>query len=287
MSGDPMVTRTQPTRTPDRTAWLPAGLVLVVLFAGPGLTASTADPAETAAAGTEMTTPFPSSLYVERDVKVAARRSGVIEKVLVDRGQSVRAGQPLALLETDLATRDLELAQEELRLAEAELARVAPLADSGIVSQQELQQKQIDRDLAKTRVSRARSMLERCTVTAPFAGVIAERWVVLGERVQEDDNTPLFRIVASGPLRARVDLPEALLARVAVGGRATVTLDRDPASEYGARVVFVSPSVDAASGTAPVIVELPAAGVPLRPGSAVTVRFEPGTGPAAGARGKR
>ncbi len=210
----------------------------------------------------------------------------MIEKVLVDRGQAVRAGQALALLETDLATRDLELAQEELRLAEAELARVAPLADSGIVSQQELQQRQIDRDLAKTRVSRARSMLERCTVAAPFAGVVAERWAVLGERVQEDDNTPLFRIVASGPLRARIDLPEALLARVGVPGRATLRLDRAATESFAARVVFVSPTVDAASGTAPVIVELPNTAGRLRPGTAVTVRFELGTGTAGAREGR-
>lgn len=246
-----------------------------------------ASPADTAAAEGSLSDPFPSSLYVERDVKVAARRSGVIEKVLVDRGQSVRAGQALALLETDLATHEVELAQEELRLAETELQRVAPLASSGIVSQQELQQKQINRDLARTRLAREKAMLDRCTVQAPFAGVVAERWAVLGERVQEDDNTPLFRIVAAGPLRARVDLPEAMLARVAAGGRAAVTLDRDPATVHPARVVFVSPSVDAASGTAPVIVELPAAGPALRPGSAVTVRLALGTGTAAGGRSGR
>ncbi len=248
---------------------------------------ASASPADTAAADGSLSDPFPSSLYVERDVKVAARRSGVIEKVLVDRGQSVRAGQALALLETDLATHEVELAQEELRLAEAELQRVAPLASSGIVSQQELQQKQIDRDLARTRLAREKAMLDRCTVQAPFAGVVAERWAVLGERVQEDDNTPLFRIVASGPLRARVDLPEAMLARVAVGGRAAVALDRDPSAVHPARVVFVSPSVDAASGTAPVIVELPANGPALRPGSAVTVRLALGTGAAAGGRSGR
>ncbi len=248
---------------------------------------ASASPVDAAAAESSLSDPFPSSLYVERDVKVAARRSGVIEKVLVDRGQSVRAGQALAMLETDLATHEVELAQEELRLAETELQRVAPLASSGIVSQQELQQKQIDRDLAKTRLAREKAMLDRCTVQAPFAGVVAERWAVLGERVQEDDNTPLFRVVASGPLRARVDLPEAMLARVAVGGRAAVTLDRDPGTVHSARVVFVSPSVDAASGTAPVIVELPAAGPALRPGSAVTVRLALGTGTAAGGRSGR
>ena len=281
-----MVNRTRFSASPLRGGATPASVVLVVGLALLSAAASPAVASETASTGTTLSDPFPSSLYVEQDVKIAARRSGVIEKVLVDRGQAVRAGQALALLETDLATRDLELAQEELRLAEAELARVAPLADSGIVSQQELQQRQIDRDLAKTRVSRARSMLERCTVAAPFAGVVAERWAVLGERVQEDDNTPLFRIVASGPLRARIDLPEALLARVGVPGRATLRLDRAVTESFAARVVFVSPTVDAASGTAPVIVELPNTAGRLRPGTAVTVRFELGTGTAGAREGR-
>jgi len=218
--------------------------------------------------------PFPSALYVERDVSVAARGSGVIEQVLVDRGQNVRAGQALAVLETELATRDLELAQEELRRAEAELKRIQPLAGSGIVSQQELQQREIDRDVASTRVRRARAVLDRCTVEAPFAGVIAERWAVVGQRVEEDDNTPLFRLVASGPLRARVDLPESLLPGVMLGGRATVELDQMAGESHSAKVVFVSPAVDAASGTAPVIVELPSKGRALRPGASVTVRLE-------------
>lgn len=273
--------------TGTRSARTLAGTLLLAALAGLATPAAAGNPAAAAAAGSAMSDPFPSSLYVERDVKVAARRSGVIEKVLADRGQAVRTGQPLALLETDLATHEVELAQEELRLAEAELLRATPLAESGIVSQQELQQKQIDRDLARTRLAREKALLDRCTVQAPFAGIVAERWAVVGQRVQEDDNTPLFRVVAAGPLRARVDLPEALLARVAVGARATLTLDRDPGTEHAARVVFVSPSVDAASGTAPVLVELPDGAGRLRPGSAATVRLELGSGGDAGARGKR
>lgn len=241
-----------------------------------------------AATGAERTSePFPSALYVERDIEVAARGSGVIEKVLVDRGQKVRAGQALAVLETELATRDLELAQDELRRAEAELARIQPLAGSGIVSQQELQQREIDRDVAATRGKRARAVLDRCTVEAPFAGVIAERWAVVGQRVEEDDNTPLFRLVASGPLRARVDLPESLLAGVRIGSRATVQLEQGGGEPHPAKVVFVSPAVDAASGTAPVIVEIAAAGGQLRPGASVTVRLELSAPASAEARGGR
>src|SRR5262245_588333 len=70
---------------------------------------------------------FASSLDIERDVKVAARRTGVIEKVLVDRGDAVRAGAPLAQLEDDLAAGDVQIADQDVRLAQAEYDRMRPL----------------------------------------------------------------------------------------------------------------------------------------------------------------
>ena len=55
---------------------------------------------------------YVSNLYVERDVKVAARASGVIDKIYVDRGASVKAGQPLAALETDVPAQEVAVAED-------------------------------------------------------------------------------------------------------------------------------------------------------------------------------
>ena len=61
-----------------------------------------------------------SHLYVERDVQVTARRSGLIERVLVDRGQRVRQGQGLAVLETDLAAAEVKRSLIQFSSAEKE-----------------------------------------------------------------------------------------------------------------------------------------------------------------------
>jgi membrane fusion protein, multidrug efflux system len=216
---------------------------------------------------------YPSSLYVERDVRVAARQSGVIEQVLVERGESVRAGQALAVLETAVARAELQIARQDLLLAENELRRVEPLYEQKIVSMSDFDRAKISRDSAQGRVDLAETTLERCTVKAPFAGKVAERWAVVGMRVEESDSIPLFRIVAADPLRARVDIPEKALRSLKGGDRAWVETSGD-AKALSARVAFVGPAVDAASGTLPVIVELAAGEDHLKAGSAIRVRFE-------------
>lgn len=219
---------------------------------------------------------YPSNLYVERDVRLTPRRTGIIERVLVDRGARVRQGQILAVLETDLAAGELMMAEQEHRLAQAEYDRKRLLHDGKIVSAEDFLRCETARDLAASRADLARARLERCNIRAPFDGIVLERWARVGQRVQEDEDIPLFRVVAEDALRARVDVPEERLSALHVGAAAAIETVGEP-SPHPARVVFVSPAVDPGSGTTPVIVEtLTRAG--LRPGASVRVRFEEALG---------
>ena len=215
---------------------------------------------------------WPSSLYVERDVQVTARRSGLIEKVLVERGDRVKVGQPLAPMESDLASHELDLAEQELRLATAEHDRLRPLNEQEIISPQEFLRAEIEKDKAASRAAVARAWLERCTVRAPFDGIVVERRAVVGQRVQEDDLAPLFRLAALEPLRARLDVSEERVGALRVGARATVEA-HGGATEH-AQVVFISPAVDPVSGTVPVIVELAGRDPAFKLGAAVKVLLD-------------
>jgi membrane fusion protein, multidrug efflux system len=217
---------------------------------------------------------YPSSLYVERDVILTARSSGIIEKVLADRGSRVKTGDPLAILETDLASRELEKREQALKLAEVEFEQLRSLHEQKIASSHDFLVASITRDQASTDVELARAVLERCHVRAPFDGVVVERWAVVGQRVVEDDSTPLFRMVASDPLRARVNVPEGRLPELKSGQKAIVDPGEDVGPPQEARIVFLGPAVDAASGTAPVIVEVLSRAASLRLGASVRVRFD-------------
>lgn len=225
---------------------------------------------------------YPSSLYIERDVLVAAPSTGVIEEVLVDRGARVKAGDPLAVMESEIFRRELEIAEQEARQARADFDRIAPLHHKRVISEAEYVEAEIALDGAIARRELARAWLERCTVKAPFDGVVVERWAVQGQRVQEEDGIPLFRVVASEPLRARIDVPEESLAPLGQGTPASVE-DVSSGCAHPARIVFVSPAINAASGTVPVIVQMEERSDHLRVGATVRVRFaaDPPSGSAA------
>jgi RND family efflux transporter MFP subunit len=263
--------------------WLVSSLVLLGTVCGGACSpelASATEPAESVPLiRVRMTRPLPvaatdavaSHLYVERDVRVTARRSGLIERVLADRGQHVTQNQALAVLETDLAAAEVKMVEQELRYRQVEFDRARELPN--IVSAQEALRLEVARDLTQSELELARSHLERCTVRAPFDGVIVERWAVTGQRVIEDSNSPLFRLVADDPLRARVYVTQTLLPRLAPGDPASIEPIEGGAGR-AARIVFVSPAVDPASGTAAVVVELDSS-EGLRIGESVGVRFSP------------
>ena len=217
---------------------------------------------------------FPSDLYVERDVWVTPRATGIIEQVLVERGQRVREGQPLVVLETDLAKVELQIAQQSLRFHEAEYARSKELHEQNIVSALDALRDEIERDLAASELERAQALLERCTVRAPFDGQVVDRLAVTGQRVIEDEGAKLVRVVADDVTRAKIHVPEQRLAGLAMGRAVSIALAGGAAGPtLAGRVVFVSPAVDAASDTALVIVEAARKDPALRVGAGVEVRL--------------
>jgi RND family efflux transporter MFP subunit len=170
----------------------------------------------------------------------------------------------------------VEVAEQQLRLAQADYDRIHPLVDSKVVSPQEHQHAEVARGVAASQLALSKARLDQYTVYAPFDGLVVERWAIAGQRVQVDDDTPLFRIASREALRARIDVPEERAVGIVTGARASV--DVPGAESLAARVVFVGPARDAASGTVPVIVEL------LRPspaavlGAAATIHLEGGGG---------
>jgi membrane fusion protein (multidrug efflux system) len=215
---------------------------------------------------------YPSDLYVERDVWLTPRSTGIIEQVLVDRGDRVRKGQMLLVLETDLQEVEVQIAEQTLRFHEAEWKKSQELLEDKIVSALDALRDEIERDLAASELELARAKLERCTLRAPFDGIVVERLAVPGQRVMEEEGAKLLRLVADDRRRAKVHVPETRIHGLHTGDRAEIE-PRGGSEVHTGRVVFISPAVDAASGTALVIVESESQVPALKIGSAVEVRL--------------
>ena len=215
---------------------------------------------------------------------------GVIETTLVERGDRVVAGQPLVILRADVerhsvavaasraqAIGDLQGAQATAELARQKLVRARELADQQFISGQALEQARADAMVADNRVAQAReqqgifarehelarAQLGLRTIRSPITGVVAERFLSSGERVEDK---AIFRVAVVNPLRVEVVLPSTFYSAVKTGMSVTVTPDFPGASPRLARVTVVDRLIDGASNTFRIRLELPNADLSLPAG---------------------
>jgi RND family efflux transporter MFP subunit len=217
-----------------------------------------------------------TNLVVDNDITVTARMGGTVGKIFVDRGSRVHTGDPLL----ELVNRDLTLllrrAEIALQQKTSDFERTRQLHKERTVPESLFEESQLAQERARVEVEMAREDLEKSTVRAPFDGVIVDRFARLGQKVIEDDSTPLFRLTTLSPLLARLYLTEDLAQSLRRGDRVEVVSRYQPSLTATGTIQWISPAIDAPSGTTLAIVTLPGGGsTPLSPGMGVTVVLHP------------
>lgn len=218
--------------------------------------------------------PYRSQLYSERDVDVFARHvdsdrveGAFIRAIHAEIGNRVREGALLATLESRHAELEVEAAQARLEEIQDRVERSRRLLEQDLIPLVEYESSVYGMRVADAELDQARLRLERTRVRAPFSGVVSRRYVTVGQRI--DEETPLFRVTRTSPLRARFLVPEEDVERFV--GDSTIALRAPDGSEATAEIVLVGPTVDPGSGTREVVVEV-AGGGSLLPGSTVEAR---------------
>lgn len=239
-------------------------------------------------------------IIVEHQVEITAQRDGIIDKIFLDAPARVKAGATLAHMDDRQLNASLEAARAKSRSIEADLKnwqaeaevlkadylRQQRLWDLGLTSQEQLEHakykaesdqwdiKRVQETLNTSR-EEERSLeleLEKTKITAPFAGLIARRYVREGENVTKGQR--LFWVTAEAPLQMRFTLAEKFFGRIRQGQQFEVTSTDIPGEKHSARVKEISPVVDPSSGTFEVLVELLGAPGGLRPGMTANIRLE-------------
>lgn len=204
-----------------------------------------------------------ASLQAVAEAQVVSKASGVLLELLVEEGDSVRAGQVLARLDPDRKGLALSQAQAQLRKLESEYARSGELFGRQLVSADQHERLRAEVEIQRSAVEIARLELSYTSIVAPIDGVIAERLVRAGNLVQV--NQSLFRLVDNRVLEAVLNVPERELATMRVDLPVAMQVDAVPGRRFEGRVARVSPVVDAGSGTFRVTAEFESDTL-LRPG---------------------
>lgn len=241
-----------------------------------------------------------SVLTVEHQVDVAAQHEGVVIAVSKDEGSAVKANEVLGQLDDRALQMELVKARDELQVEdnnrkykEAELKaksaayrrqqqlRALGLSSDADLEAAEFEMKAAEFDLhgyealvesGRAEINKLNLEQDQTRIRAPFAGVVVRRYIREGQSISKGDKC--FRVSQLAPLQVQFQVPESSPRRPSAGAAVEFSLVSDSSRTLSARVVKVSPTIDAASDSYDVVAQLSGSGISdLRPGMAVRVNW--------------
>ena len=214
---------------------------------------------------------YSSTLETEQTVNSYSQIAGLVEKLFVEEGQWVEKGQPLLQLEQ----REYLLAAEKARVAyekqQADFQRLTALKHKNLLSDEEYDNARLTLKQAELDWKQAELNLDYTIVRSPINGVVGERLVNLGDRIQPSTN--LFVISNLAQKVVKVFVPQNEMAKVYRRQPAVITSDVLPEQQFTGWVKRISPIVDAQSGTFKVTVGVKDPRGDLKPGMFVNVQL--------------
>ena len=178
-------------------------------------------------------------IHAKDTAEVSGKLTGTtIEKVLVDVGDTVKAGQVLAVLDSQAlkdtlvqAEADLALSHANLKKAEADLARVEPLLKIDAISRQEvdnyrtiLAQTKATITSNEARLNNAKTNLKNTLIVAPVSGIISSKTAEVGLLV---NGSSLFSIIKNGQLEWHAVIDPKDASKLSGGQSVVLALNND------------------------------------------------------------
>ena len=203
-------------------------------------------------------------------VTVSADLPGIVERIFVESGRAVKAGDMLVQLDTRQEQAQLAAALAALDLARANLDRIHGLAEEGIVSPADHDRATAEQKQAEARVGEIQATIERKRIRAPFSGILGIRQVNLGQYLA--DGAPVIPLQSLDPIYVNFAVPQQEVGRLQVGGEVRVRAEgMDPAGFPG-RITAVDSVVDEATRNVQTQATLPNPQGKLRPGMFVETK---------------
>jgi len=232
-------------------------------------------------------------------VELKSTASGWLTSITVDIGDRVEKNRVIGELQNDevkaqaeQARANISVSKASITRAEAELdrtvlenTRAKSLFGKGYISKREMEDAETAAKQAKASFEAAKAQLEQAeaqlktievklrdtAVKAPFAGVVAERYVDPGAYVSPAN--PIVRIEDNSRVKAVINIVEEDFSRVRAGDIAEVVTDSYPNEKFTGRIIRIAPSMNKASRTAPVEIMMSNPGGKLKGGMTARVNL--------------
>ena len=217
----------------------------------------------------------------EMYVELSSPVESVIEEILVETGDVVTRGQPLARLESSVEKAKLKLAQlnaksvsdienrkEQLRYAKRYLKRMTDLLDKNSVSRYEKDKAATEVALAQIELKKAnekwkvaqlnlelaQTQLALKTINSPIDGIVVDRYAMVGESVS---GRSIMKLAQVDPLKVELIAPTEYFGLIRKGMEVEIYPEQPLNQVFKATVTIVDQLIDPASGSFTVRMELP------------------------------
>ncbi len=251
---------------------------------------------------------FPGTLVAFNEATLYGKVAGYVKSIHVDKGDTVRRGQTLALLEAPEMVKEVDQAQASFREARASLDRAKAEADlqaatykrysevhgkdPDAISNQELDEYRSRSEvadaevkLAEARVETARANHERlvalneyASITSPFSGVVTARYVDPGALIQAATSStqgqPVVTVQNLDTIRVYVSVPEIDVPFIHIAAPASLTTAAYPGKVFRAAVTRFAEALDPSTRTMKTEIDVRNAQHVLRPGMYADVTLE-------------
>ena len=208
---------------------------------------------------------LPGNVKAWHDATIYARTDGYVKEWYVDIGSHVKKGQLLAKIETPELDAQLRQAEADLntaiannKLAQSTSKRWINLLKTESVSKQEADEKSSAAAalealvVASTaNVNRLKELVSFERVLAPFDGVITARHTDIGALIDKGsvNNTPLFEMAQTNPLRVYVKIPQNYASRITPKMSVNLRFSEHPGQEFSAQLIQTAKAIDPATRT--------------------------------------
>lgn len=208
-----------------------------------------------------LSTTIPGEVIGSRDAVLASALGGPVERLAVEEGDTVKRGQLIVEVDTDLY--EIRLRQAETRLRSAERAFKRSKGLGSALAEAERDRRQDDFDAAKDEVALAKLQLARSRITAPFPGVVTKLHVEVGEVVGA--TSPLADLVQLDPVHVELSVPDRDVVALAKGDKVQVHVSALPRAQEGT-IAQIAVTSDQNTRAFEAKVTVPNSNFQLRPG---------------------
>jgi RND family efflux transporter MFP subunit len=220
---------------------------------------------------------IPATVHGFVETPIYAKIAGYLKKISVDKGDRVKEGQVLAVLESPEVDQQVANARADYTLKTLTNQRNQELVRKALVARQVADESRAAMLQAKATLDQLVAMQRYEVIRAPFSGIVTTRYVDPGALIPQTTTfgggNPIVALATLSPVRVYADVPQSLAPVIQNGGPAVITVNEYPGRQFTGSVTRHSDALRTATRTMLVEVDVPNDDAALLPGMYARVTF--------------